>query len=159
MALVACASAEPQARCLHAAVGVGQNMLIWAGNGGMTDIKSSIIEVFNVKSATWKEPVQLSCQCLPENLESMAVASDGEKAYFWGGLVGPIEAQKRIGSLYCLDLQSLQCSEIISAGPSPSPRAGSCMVMLKQKLVVYGGSCDDDAKAEVLVFNLDTSET
>ena len=115
MALQPHASGEPQARCLHAAIGVGQNMLILAGNGGSAAIKPSVIEKFNVMSTDWQEALQLSGQSLPENYESMAFASDGEKAYFFGGYTGSSGSQKRHGLLYCLDLQSLQCHEIIPA--------------------------------------------
>ena len=142
---------EPQARAFHAAAGVGQTMLVWGGEGAET----CSVERFDVFSAIWQELRQLQGQSLPDGLENTAFASDGERAYVFGGFA----SGTRYNKLYAIDLTSLVCTELASSGPSPSARSSSCMVCVGRRLVVCGGYTDaEDAPNVVQVFDLATSE-
>ena len=88
----------------------------------------------------------------------MAVTSDGDKIYCFGGLVGPLGSRQSHNSLYCLDLSSLVCRVIVPSSESPSPRCDSPMVHHRRKLVLYGGNTGGSASDELFVFDLDTSE-
>ena len=157
MALSRLRTAEPSARYGHAAVGCGGNLFVWAGDGRRgSPVPSSVLERFNVVSTSWQEQRQLRGQPLPGGLHRMAVTSDGEKAYFFGGTD---ESYTLHNSLYCLDLSSLVCREIVPSSESPSPRDGSAMVHYRRKLVLYGGLTGGGSVLdELFVFDLDTSE-
>ena len=160
MALSRLRTAEPSARYGHAAVGCGGNLFVWAGDCSPgSPVPSSLLERFNVVSTTWQEPRHLRGQPLPDGLRRMAVTSDGEKAYCFGGLVGPFGTGQSHNSLYCLDLSSLVCRKIVPSSESPSPRDDSAMVHYRRKLVLYGGYTGvGSASDELFVFDLDTSE-
>ena len=161
MALLSGSTAEPQARFAHAAACVEGNMLIFSGCAGIRVIPSALVETYHVPSMTWQEQRQLSGQALPVNFRSMAVASDGERAYLFGGLTGQFGSGKYCNTLYEVNLTSLDCRELVPAPDSlfPSARSDSHMVFSEQrKLVVYGGRTDAGPTDELLVFDLDTSE-
>ena len=160
MAVSRLRTAEPSARRNHAAVGFGANLFVWAGDGGPgSPVPSSVVERFNVVSTSWQEPRQLRGQSLPDGLRRMAVTSDGEKTYCFGGLVGPLGSRQSHNSLYCLDLSSLVCRVIVPSSESPSPRYDSAMVHYRRKLVLYGGYTGGGSVSdELFVFDLDTSE-
>ena len=157
MALSRLRTAEPSARYSHGAVGCGGNLFVWGGVGGPgSPDPSSVLERFNVVSTSWQEPRQLRGQSLPDGLQRMAVTSDGEKAYFFGGSYG---SYTRHNSLYCLDLSSLVCRVIVPSSESPSLRYDSAMVHYRRKLVLYGGDTGGvSVSDELFVFDLDTSE-
>ena len=94
-------------------------------------IETSVVECFDVLSATWMEARQLS-QYLPDGLRRMAVACDEERAYTFGGRTG----SGRINDVYEVDLTSLVCSTIepsAHSAPSPSARQDSAIVISKTK--------------------------
>ena len=158
MAALPISRAEPSARWGHAAVGCGNNMFVWGGNGvGGSVVSSSVVERFNVQSTSWQEPRQLRGQSLPDRLRFMAVASDRETAYYFGGCVGGGN-QQRCNSLYVLDLSSMQCRQMATGGESPTARSLSAMVHYRRQLVVYGGLTGNGASDELFVFDLDSSE-
>ena len=113
---------EPVARVWHAAIGHHRCMAVWGGEGGDgVHIETSVVECFDVLSATWVESRQLS-QYLSDGLHSMAVACDEERAYTLGGYT----ESGRINDVYEVDLTSLVCSKIEpSAHSAPSPSARS----------------------------------
>ena len=155
MALSRLRTAEPSARYSHAGVGCGGNLFVWGGDGSRgSPVPSSALERFNVVSTSWQEPRQLRGQSLPDGLHRMAVTSDGEKAYFFGGRDGSYKLQN---SLYCLDLSSQVCRKMV-ASESPSPRDYSAIVHYRRKLVLYGGYTGRSISDELFVFDLDSSE-
>ena len=157
MAALPIARAEPSARYGHAAVGSGSNMFVWGGEGDRGSVvSSSVVERFNVQSTSWQEPRQLGGQSPPDRLRFMAVASDGETAYYFGGYVGG--GKQRCNSLYVLDLSSMQCRQMATGGESPTARSLSAMVHYRRQLVVYGGETGSGISDELFVFDLDTSE-
>ena len=157
MAALPISRPEPSARYDHAAVGCGSNMFVWGGEGGGGSVvSSSVVERFNAQSTSWHEPRQLRGQSLPDGLRRMAVASDGERAYYFGGYVG--RGSQRCNSLYVLDLSSMQCRQMATGGESPTARTSSAMVHYRRQLVVHGGYTGSRASDELFVFDLDTSE-
>ena len=148
---------EPRARYWHAAVSSNRHMLVWGGYGGIgVPIETATVEIFDVISATWRDPRQLSGQSLPDDLRGMAIIRDGDKTYSFGGLT----RSTRINEI---DLTSLQCRHLVpaaGAGSAPPPRAreGSGMVYYKRKLVPYGGFTGDGSSDELHVFDLNKSE-
>ena len=148
---------EPVARVYHAAIGYHRCMAVWGGEG--SDIETSVVECFDVLSATWMEARQLS-QYLPDGLRHMAVACDEERAYTLGGTT----ESGRINDVYEVDLTSLVCSKIepsAHSAPSPSARDDSAIVISRRRLVNYGGVTSGRAPLasdELHVLNLDASE-
>ena len=160
MAALPISKAEPSARRSHAAVGCGNNMFVWEGDGRGSVVSSSVVERFNVQSTSWQEPRLLRGQSLPDCLYAMAVASDGERAYCFGGFVGRGSRRRsqRCNSLYVLDLSSMQYRQMTTGGESPTARSYSAMVHYRRQLVVYGGRTESGVSDELFVFDLDTSE-
>ena len=157
---------EPVARVYHAAIGYHRYMAVWGGEGRYgVHIETSVVECFDVLSATWMEARQLS-QYLPDGIHRMAVACDEERAYTFGGRTG----SGLINDVYEVDLTSLVCSRIeLSAHSAPSPnnnnshnpsaRSSSAIVISRRRLVNYGGVTDDGrASDELHVLHLDASE-
>ena len=130
-------------------------MAVWGGSG--SDIETSVVECFDVLSATWVEARQLS-QYLPDGLRLMAVACDEERAYTFGGYT----ESGRINDVYEVDLTSLVCCKIepcAHSAPSPSARDDSAIVISRRRLVNYGGYADGGRESDELhVLDLDASE-
>ena len=148
---------EPVARAYHAAIGYHRHMAVWGGRGGGgVHIYTSVVECFDVLSATWMEARQLS-QYLPDGLYRMAVACDEERAYTFGGTTGSGD----INDVYEVDLTSLVCSKIepsAHSAPSPSAREDSAIVISRRRLVNYGGDTSGGVSDELHVLHLDASE-
>ena len=142
---------EPVARAFHAAIGYHSHMAVWGGRG--SDIETSVVECFDVLSATWMEARQLS-QYLPDGLH----ACDEERAYTFAGSTG----SGRIHDVYEVDLTPLVCSRIepsAHSAPSPSARSSSAIVISRRRLVNYGGHTDDGGVSDELhELDLDASE-
>ena len=136
----------------HAAVGVGQTLLVWEG-GGVEE--TSQVERFDVVSTTWRDARRLQGDSLPVGLRYMAVTSDGETGYVFGGFYSGGTSDK----LFAINLTSLECRELVPSPQSsyrPGPRIVSAMVYSEGRLVMYGGS---GGNREVEVFDLNKSET
>ena len=155
MASISTETRRPTARSFHAAVAVGQNMLVWGG----WEKDASVAECFDLTSLTWMEPQQLRGDPLPAGLHAMAVASDGEKAYLFGG---DSDVGRR-NNLYSVDLATLEVRELVPRPGSTSPPCGrmlSRMVCHGRKLVVYGGLTNEGVMSNKLdVFDLLTGES
>ena len=145
---------EPVARAYHAAIGYHRYMAVWGGES--SDIETSVVECFDVLSATWMEARQLS-QYLPDGLRGMAVACDEERAYTFGGLT----ESRSINDVHEVDHTSLVCSRIepsAHSAPSPSARNSSAIVISRRRLVNYGGNTSGGESDELHVLDLDASE-
>ena len=152
-------SREPVPRVYHASIGYHSHMAVWGGRGSYgVHIETSVVECFEVLSATWMEARQLS-QYLPDGLYSMAVACDEERAYTFGGTT----RSRRINDVYEVHvyLTSLVCSKIepsAHSAPSPSARSSSAIVISRRRLVNYGGVTSGGVSDELHVLDLDASE-
>lgn len=145
--------AEPTARRYHAAFRIGQYMYIWAGVG----CRSDVIERFNISTFACEQSL-LDGVSAPLNIDSMAVACDESHGYFFGGRD---ENGKNFDSLYCLDMSTFECTEIVPATDKDAPGAlRDCrMVYLDRKLMVYGGRTDNRRTSSgLLFFHLDDSK-
>lgn len=160
-------TSEPSARQRHAALGVGQNMFVWAGESNAPpSLDASVVERFNVASTSWEQPTQLLNPALPYSYYAMAVASDGESSYLFGGFAEPLvddspytlRPQMR---LYHVNTLSLKCCELVPATSfSPTARSLSALVCVNQNLLSYGGQTGGGVVSnELFVFDLNTSET
>ena len=151
---------EPRARYYHAAVGVGQTLHVWGGNNSGISVQTSTVDCLDVPSATWQEPRQLRGHPLPDRLHAMAVTTDGERAYSFGGRTGSALSTYS-NAVYEVNMTSLECRELApaSASPAPSKKCGSGMVHYQHMLVVYGGWTSEGRPTDELhVFDLNTSE-
>ena len=148
---------EPVPRVYHASVGYHRYVLTWGGEVDRgVHIETSVVECFDVLSATWMEARQLS-QYLPDRLYHMAVACDEERAYTFGGETESGD----INDVYEVDLTSLVCSTIepsAHSAPSPSARQLSAIVISRRRLVNYGGFTGGRVSDELHVLDLDASE-
>ena len=102
---------------------------------------------------SWKEQRQLHGHPLPSGLCGMGVASDGKKAYLFGG-----RSSKGLENrVFSVDQTSLECRELIpssSVRPGPGGRSDCRMVFCGGKLVVYGGYTDHGVSDDMFVFDL-----
>ena len=151
---MALAQAEPKARSFHASFRIGRYMYIWAGSGYRTDV----VERLNLSTLTYEQR-HLTDSSAPDGLTpySMAVTWDESHGYTFGGFR---DHGKRLNSIYCLDLSTLKCIEIVPATGSdtPTPRNDCGMVHFNRKLVVYGGRTDRGLSSDLLLFDLDNSK-
>ena len=148
---------EPQPRAGHAAVGAGQKLYIWGGDSSYP-IQATTIDTFDVPSLAWQEPQEL-CGSQPRNkMWGMAVATNGETAYFFGGKT---ESNTYSNTLFKIELSTLLCEEINHRTFSTAPKEKffSCMLYFDEKLVVHGGYTSAGEETEELhIFDLRTSE-
>ena len=147
---------EPQPRALHSAVGVGQKLYVWGG-GGFSSIKAALIETFDVPSLAWQQPKMLHGSQLPDDMRGMAVASNGESAYFFGGRT---DLSTYFNTLFEINLSTLLCTELGNKASSTAPKKTcySGMLYFDQKLVVHGGYTGQDETDDLRVFDLRTSK-
>lgn len=160
------ASKEPQRRESHAFIGVGQKLHIWGGFSGRnasTPVDAKV-QTFDVVSQTWEPPRDIRGYC-PNGLYNMAVTSDGEKGYTFGGTTWASGSPNKVyyNNVYEFDPATFECRELVArnAGRAPRNTAGSDMVFYDQKLVIYGGRTGSGASAVqdlLCVFDLRTSE-
>lgn len=148
-------SPGPQSRVYHTAFGVGQKLYVWGGNS-KPKIQPTIIESFDVLSQAWEKQKQLK-GCLPDGFYDMAIATDGEYVYSFGGRTA---SGAYSNAVYQFNLSTLDCRELIPANPSHAPKKayGSGLVKLNEKLVVFGGYNDSRQTDDLHVFDLKTSE-
>ena len=149
-------SRQPEPWYDHAAVSIGSKLVVWGGRGDdSATISANTIESFDVSSETWKQPQQLQGS-LPGGLSGMAVTSNGEYAYSFGGQIG----STRINTVYEINMSTLQCRELVPANPSHAPRkiSGGCIVHFKDKLLIHGGFTGHHRTDELHVFDLKNSE-
>ena len=149
---------QPQPRDRHAAFGIGQKLYVWAGDSGRPNIPTTVIESFDVFSETWQRPQWLRGD-LPTSLWDMAIATDGENAYSFGGWTYKPVGYDQYRKLYKINLSTLQCTELVPGYPSYTPNrtVGAAMVYFDQKLVLYGKWKDQDP-TKIHVFDLKTGE-
>ena len=134
----------------HAAVALGQTLLVWGGFGVE---ETSLVERFDVVSTTWRDARRLQGDSLPVGLRYMAVTSDGETGYVFGGKYSGGTSDM----LFAINLTSLECREVVpSPSYRPGPRSNSAMVYSEGRLVMYGGT---GSNREVEVIDLNKSET
>lgn len=153
-------SRQLQPRRNHAAVGVGKKLYVWGGNtGDSTKIPSTTLENFDVSSLTWGQPQRLD-GFLPDGLWGMAITSDGEDAYTFGGRTGSYPKCTYFNTLYYVNPSTLQCRELVPGNPSQAPKkaSGCRMVHFNGKLVVHGGYTGGGRTDQLHVFDLKTSE-
>lgn len=149
---------QPQPRSSHAAIVVRNKLrlFIWAGLGvDSATIPTASIESFHFFSKEWEQPQPLHGS-LPDDLWSMAVTSDGESAYTFGGKTG----SAYVNTLYKVNPTTLCCAQLLPTSESHAPKKtrGSGMVHFNEKLVVHGGWNGQENNDELHVFNLKTSE-
>lgn len=147
---------------------MGHKLFVWGGDGGSPGIQTTTIESFDVTSEAWDPPRQLSCS-LPNGLYGMAVTTDGESAFFFGGVTlnsrvpSSKPASERFtysNTLYQVNLSTLQCKELVPKTPSHAPKgvSGGGMVCFNHRLVLYGGYTGRERVDKVYVFDIRTSE-
>ena len=146
-------SREPQRRNHHSAFGVGPKHFLWGGVGS-TAIQTAQIESFDIFSTKWQEPLLLKGSP-PGSLYGMAVTTDGDSAYSFGGCDATYS-----NSIYEINLRTLQCKEILPATSTSSPPgvAYSGLVFFNERLVVYGGYNAKGRTNDLHVFDLRKSE-
>lgn len=151
---------EPPARRFHTALAMGQNMVVWAGDGGFSSFESSVVNRFNVASTSWQQPRRLFNQALPDSYSHMAVASDAENAYMFAGYSGLSESKQLCNKLYHVNMMSLECCELVpTTSVSPTARSSSGLVCVNRTLVSYGGYTGPAmASNELFLFDLNTSK-
>lgn len=149
-------SREPQPRHDHAAVGVGQKLYVWGGRGRSPENQTDTVEVFDVPSVAWQHAEKLRGSLVPGNMWGMAVATDGESAYFFGGSTNK---GTYFDTLFKVDLSTLRCEELKTGKSSSAPKKArdGGMVYFNHKLVIHGGYTGKHT-GDLHIFDLKTGE-
>lgn len=150
---------EPQPRSNHAAFGVGGKHFVWGGDvdSRSTKVHTTQIETFDISSWKWEEPQTLQGS-LPDRLWGMAITTDGENVYSFGGH----NSSTRINTVYQISPSTLQFEELQPTGSSycvPKGATGSRIVYFKEQLVVFGGYTGQAYTDDLYVFDLKKSES
>jgi len=156
------ATREPLPRAWHAAVGIGSKLYVWGGYTSGSAIRTKELESFDVLSLTWKDPQVLHGVNIPDGLHAMAVTSDGETGYSFGGATGSAYPFTFYNDLFqvtpsqhlCHNLQSTSSSESDTAPQKADSRA----VQYRDKLVLHGGYTGQKRTNELHIFDLKKSE-
>lgn len=149
-------SQQPKPRERHAAFGIGSKHFLWGGDGGKDAIETTEIDTFDTYSGKWEESLVLQGY-LPSHLWSMAVTTDGENAYCFGGW----NESTRINTVFEINPSKLQCRELRPTSPprdAPQGTTGSRMVYFKGRLLVHGGFTGQGRIDNLHVFDLEKSE-
>jgi len=95
--------------------------------------------VFDLSSETWNESLKLRGS-LPAGLQDVAVTTDGECAYSFGGIADS-KCDSFLDTLYRVQFSTLECTEVPQKNCTHAPvmRCGCGVVFFNHKLVVYGG--------------------
>ena len=154
------ATRQPLPRTRHAAVGIGSNLYVWGGYDSGSDIRTKELENFDVLSLTWKEPQVLQGVDMPDGLCAMAVTSDGETSYSFGGMTGSYP-YKFYNDLFQVIPSQHLCDKLQPTSPSntaPQKKAGGRAVQYQGKLVLHGGWTGQERTNELHVFDIKESE-
>ena len=144
---------QPQPRYHHAAFGVGSKHFLWGGNPSLA-IQTAQIETFDVSSAKWQEPLLLKGSS-PGSLYAMAVTTDGDSAYSFGGYVG----STRTNSIYEINTRTLECRHVLpTSSYSPPGVAYSSILLYNEQLVACGGDTDKGRTNDLYIFDLRKGE-
>lgn len=152
---------EPLPRCGHAAVGIGDKLVVWRGSGDYIVLKTTALEIFDVTSAEWEQPQHLHGCDMLGGLHGMAVTSDGETAYCCGGRTGSHPNFTYHNTLFRVTLSQQLCQELKPTSPfhtAPKKSSGSGLVQFGDKLVLCGGRTDQGRSNDLHVFDLKKSE-
>ena len=152
--------AEPSKRQGHAAVSFEQKLYVWGGDGGSSKtIPTTTVQTFSASSETWEQHRRMQ-GFLPDSLCNLAVTSNGETAYFFGGRYRSNDEYTYLDSLHKLNLSTLQCTKLVARNHTHSPekKSHSGMVYFNNALVIYGGYTGHKQTDELHVFDLNTSE-
>ena len=144
---------EPQRRWMHAAFGVGSKHFLWGGEGSSA-IRTAQIETFDVSSAKWQEPLLLKGSP-PGSLDGMAVTTDGDSAYSFGGWDGSTHTN----SIYEINTRTLECRHVLpTSSYSPPGVAHSSILLYNKQLVAFGGDTDKGPTNDLYIFDLRKGE-
>ena len=144
---------QPQPRWYHAAFGVGSKHFLWGGDCSPA-IQTAQIETFDVSSAKWQEPLLLKGSP-PGRLYAMAVTTDGDSAYSFGGYVG----STRTNSIYLINTRTLECRHVLpTSSYSPPGVAYSSILVYNEQLVACGGITDKGRTNDLYIFDLRKGE-
>ena len=149
------ATKQPLPRAWHAAVGVGSKLYVWGGKGDKA-IRSTALEIFDVPSIAWETAQVLHSFEMSSELHSMAVTSDGETSYTFGGEGG---SSQPYNTLFKVTPSQHLCQELHPTSSTPATPEGtvdSCIVQYQDKLVLHGGY--RRRTKELHVFDLRESE-
>ena len=126
-------SREPRPRHYHAAFGVGSKHFLLGGF--RSSFQTAQIETFDVSSAEWQEP-QILKGLPPHRLSSMAVTTDGDSAYLFGG----DDRHTPTNSIYEINTRTLECRHVLpTSSYSPPGVVYSSIVLYNEQLVACGG--------------------
>ena len=152
------ATREPLPRRSHAAVGIGSKLYVWGGDGSGSTIRTTTLEIFDVPSVTWEEPQILQGSDMPDGLADMAVTTEGETSYCFGGRAGPYT----YNTLFQVNPSQHLCQTLQPTSPShtaPRKTSSSRIVQFNHKLVLHGGFTGQRQTNELRVFDLTNSES
>ena len=156
------ATRQPLPRPWHAAVGIGSKLYVWGGCSSSSTISTRTLslETFDVPSVTWEEPQVLHGSDMPEGLRGMAVTSDGQTSYSFGGRAGS-HPYTYYNTLFQVIPSQHLCQELqptSSSNTAPDKTSASCILQFQDKLVLQGGYTGQSRTNELYVFDLKESE-
>ena len=155
------ATRQPLPRAGHAAVGIGSKLYVWGGWGGSSKIKTTALEIFDVTSVQWEQSQLLDGSSVPNDLQDMAVTSDGETAYCCCGQTGSFPNYTYYNTAFEITPSQHLCKELqpTSSSLMPEKTSASRVVRFQDKLILFGGWTGGYRRTnELHVFDLKKSE-
>ena len=122
----------PAARYGHSACLYSSKILIFGGRGGPC-LYYNDLHAYDTHTDTWLVGKQSNKNPLPRFLHSCTLYKD--KLYLFGGARGPT----LLNDVFCLDINSLQWTQLNTKGSKPSPRAAHAAAIADKYLLIYGG--------------------
>ena len=152
---------EPPPRIGHAAVSIGNRLLLWGGYAGSDKSSKKLaraVEQFDILTEIWEKKTTFGTP--PLGLWDTGCASIGASLYNIGGFDGTSQYK----SLHELNTVSWEWKKLVAKNPSSAPmkKYGGGMVALDEEnlLILAGrsGRCISDYTNELHVFNIPEGE-
>ncbi|MCP9256888.1 hypothetical protein DINM_000081 [Dirofilaria immitis] len=137
----------PQWRDFHTACVINKKMYIFGGrsdlNGALhssRDFYSDILKVLNLKTGRWENPeVTGDCPC---GRRSHRVHNN--KMYIFGGYLGT--ENLHLNELHEFDPETSCWRRLKPFGKGPSPRRRQCVVVVGERIFLFGGTMPSSSK-------------
>jgi len=138
----------PKARAGHSMVEIENKLVVFGGYGQDHEPRNDVA-VFDLKVQSWKTFRFKGTPARPRTGHSAAVIHETKMLIFGGGYL-----DKVYNDLHVLDFSILSWSRPSDTGNVPTPRAGTSIATIADKLLFYGGG--DESRSFKDIFVLDT---
>uniref|UniRef100_A0AAF5PSP2 Kelch domain-containing protein family protein n=1 Tax=Wuchereria bancrofti TaxID=6293 RepID=A0AAF5PSP2_WUCBA len=139
----------PQWRDFHTACVINKKMYIFGGRSDLhgafhssRDYYSDVLKVLNLKTGRWEDPkVTGDCPC---GRRSHSAWVRNNKMYIFGGYLGT--ENRHLNELHEFDPATSCWRRLKPFGTGPSPRRRQCVVVVGERVFLFGGTMPSNSK-------------